>query len=38
MSLKFHYTIADITAKICSNISRKEKLYNVVLSGGGFPE
>jgi hydrogenase maturation protein HypF len=36
ISLKFHHTIAGITAKMCRLIAKESKIKQVALSGGVF--
>jgi len=36
ISLKFHHTMADITAEMCKSIAKESKIKRVALSGGVF--
>jgi len=36
ISLKFHHTIAEITAAMCKRVSKESKIKRVALSGGVF--
>jgi len=36
ISLKFHHTVADITAEMCKSIAKESKIRQVALSGGVF--